>query len=56
MDEQVIKLDSDSKQIIFKHFKYQHNTKTGKGYRCCNRTCKAGGTYENDVFTRNDKL
>ena len=55
MNSEAKLVDEVAKQIIFQQFKYQSNTKTGKGYRFCNRSCKAGGNFENGIFSSNDK-
>ncbi|CAF0901770.1 unnamed protein product [Brachionus calyciflorus] len=52
----VILVDDEAKQIIHENFRYQRVSKNGKNYRCCNRSCKAGGKLDNAVFQRNANI
>ena len=39
MNQDVIKIDQDDKQIIFANYRYQKNEKKSNLYRCVNRIC-----------------
>ncbi|CAF1067278.1 unnamed protein product [Brachionus calyciflorus] len=56
MSNQLIIVDQEAKQIIYENFRYQRTSKNGKSYRCCIRTCKAGGSLDNGLFKRNGKI
>ena len=39
MNQEILLIDQDAKQIIFQNYRYQKNVKKSNLYRCCNRMC-----------------